>query len=365
MPIFAGTLARYFGMRFLSAVMLVFVSLFLLTALLDYIELMRRAADIPHVSALLVAKTSFYRIPQVTERLMPFCVLIGAMSCYLNLSRRLELVVARSSGVSAWQFIAPALLTAFVLGALATTLYNPVAAILQERSKRFEAEVFGQTEQGFGGGGGPFWASQRDDTGSAIINAKSSRDQGAELSGVSVFTFDNDGAFKQRIEARAAVLHPGVWHLLDARVFEIGTKPEDQSVYLLKTSLTPEQARESFATPETVPFWELPTYITIAEHAGLVAAGYRLQFQKLIARPFLLVAMVFLAAAVSLRFFRFGGVQKMVLSGVAAGFLLYVLSKVTEDLSKADLLHPVAAAWLPVLVGGLTGSIALLYQEDG
>ena len=65
------------------------------------------------------------------------------------------------------------------------------------------------------------------------------------------------------------------------------------------------------------------------------------------------------------RFFRFGGVQKMVLSGVAAGFLLYVLSKVTEDLSKAELMHPVAAAWLPVLVGSLTGFIALLYQEDG
>jgi lipopolysaccharide export system permease protein len=103
----------------------------------------------------------------------------------------------------------------------------------------------------------------------------------------------------------------------------------------------------------------------MTEHAGLGAAGYRLQFQKLIARPFLMMAMVFLAAAVSLRFFRFGGVQKMVLSGVAAGFLLYVLSKVTEDLSKAELMHSVAAAWLPVLAGGLTGFLALLYQEDG
>ncbi len=141
--------------------------------------------------------------------------------------------------------------------------------------------------------------------------------------------------------------------------------PVDMPDYRLKTSLTPEQVRESFATPETVPFWELPLYINIAEHAGLLAAGYRLQFQKLLARPFLFAAMVFLAGAVSLRFFRFGGIQKMVLSGVAAGFLLYVLSKVTDDMSKAELMHPVAAAWLPVLAGGLTGFIALLYQEDG
>ena len=365
MPIFVGTLARYFGLRFLTAVLLVFAGIFALVTLVDYIEMMRRAGDIPNVSAVLVAKTSFYRVPQVVERILPFCILIGAMSCYLNLSRRLELVVARSAGLSAWQFVAPALLVAFVLGLAATAIYNPVSAILQERSKRFEAELFGHTASALSRSGGTFWVGQRTDEGQAIINAVSSRDQGINLNGVSVFTFDTEGRFKQRIEARAAVLEPGVWVLRDARVYALAVLPVKQSEFRLKTSLTPEQVRESFATPETVPFWELPQYIQIAEHAGLVAAGYRLQFQKLLARPFLLAAMVLLAAAVSLRFFRFGGVQKMVLSGVAAGFLLYVLSKVTEDMSKAELMHPVAAAWLPVLAGGVTGFIALLYQEDG
>ena len=365
MLIQGGTLSRYFGLRFLSAVAAVFLGLFLLVALLDYIELMRRAGDIPHVSAMLVAKTSFYRVPQVIERILPFCVLIGAMASYLNLSRRLELVVARSAGMSAWQFITPALVVAFLIGVFGTAVYNPASALLAEQSKRYEAELFGRTLTGLGGAGGSFWASQRNDEGVAIINAKSSRDQGIALTGVTVFTFDNATHFRQRIEARAATLVPGVWQLQDARVYQLGVLPIDLPFYELKTSLTPEQVRESFATPETVPFWELPLYIKIAEHADLAASGYKLQFQKLIARPFLMAAMVFLAAAVSLRFFRFGGVQKMVLSGVAAGFLLYVLAKVTEDLSKAELMHPVTAAWLPVLAGGLTGFIALLYQEDG
>jgi lipopolysaccharide export system permease protein len=275
------------------------------------------------------------------------------------------LVVARAAGMSAWQFVSPALVVAFLIGVFATTVYNPVSAILQEQSKRFEAELFNQNPGGLGGTTTNFWVNQRSNDGQAIIGAKSSRDQGVSLNGVTVFTFDNDGQFKQRIDARAAALEPGVWQLFDARVYELGVLPADHAKFSLKTSLTPEQVRESFATPETVPFWELPSYIELAEHAGLGAAGYRLQFQKLLARPFLLAAMVFLAAAVSLRFFRFGGVQKMVLSGMASGFLLYVLSKVTEDLAKAELMHPVAAAWLPVFVGGLTGFIALLYQEDG
>jgi lipopolysaccharide export system permease protein len=362
-----GTLARYFGLRFLTAVVAVFVGIFALVALVDYIEMMRRSVGEQNASAIMVAKASLYRVPQVTERIMPFAVLIGAMTCYLNLSRRLELVVARAAGMSAWQFITPALIVAWLLGVFATTVYNPVAATLQERSKRLEVEMFGggaQTALQSTGGSG-FWVRQRSSEGQSIINAATTADQGIRLGGVIVFTFDQAGRFQDRIEAKAAVLERGYWRLSDARIYAANVPPKDQQQYLLSTNLTAEQVRESFSTPETVPFWDLPLYIQIAEHSGLVAAGYRLQYQKLLARPFFLAAMVLLAAAVSLRFFRFGGVQKMILSGVGAGFLLYVLSKVTEDLSRAELMHPTAAAWLPVVVGGLTGLVALLHQEDG
>jgi lipopolysaccharide export system permease protein len=362
----AGTLSRYFGLKFLAAVVAVFCGIFALIALVDYIEMMRRSVGEQNASALLAAKVSLYRVPQITERIMPFTVLIGAMSCYLNLSRRLELVIARAAGMSAWQFITPALIVSLALGVLATTVYNPLAAMLQERSRRLEVEVFGGSAQGaMQRSGGNFWVRQRSADGQAIINAATTADQGIRLGGVVVFTYDQTGGFKERIEAKSALLERGFWRLTDARVYGINVPPRDELQYRLRTNLTAEQVRESFATPETVPFWDLPLYIEIADHSGLSAAGYRLQYQKLLARPFYLTAMVLLAAAVSLRFFRFGGVQKMILSGVASGFLLYVLSKVTEDLSKAELMHPAAAAWLPVAVGGLTGLVALLYQEDG
>jgi lipopolysaccharide export system permease protein len=121
----------------------------------------------------------------------------------------------------------------------------------------------------------------------------------------------------------------------------------------------------SFAAPDTVGFWHLPTYIRYAEDSGLAAAGYRLQYQALLARPFLQAAMVLLAASFSLRTFRFGGVPQRLLLGSAAGFSIYVLSKVTEDLSKAELLYPLFAAWLPILAGGLFGFLILLHEEDG
>jgi lipopolysaccharide export system permease protein len=359
------TLIRYFGMRFLGAVMSVFFGIFLLIVLVDYIEMMRRAADVPNLSAWVVAKTSFFRVPQLMERLLPFSVLVGAMTCYLALSRRNELVVARSAGMSAWQFVAPAIIVAFGIGIAATALYNPLSAVMREWSKKLEADMFGDKQSAMAQSTQGFWVRQKSVDGQSIVYAASSQEQGVRLDGVSVFTFDPAGRALERIEAKRASLETGFWRLEGVRVYASGVAPREFETYQVKTNLTSAQVRESFSTPETVPFWDLPAYIEIAERSGLVAAGYKLQYHILIARPFLLSAMVLLACSVSLRFFRFGGITKMVLSGVTAGFLLYVLSKVTEDLSKAELLHPAAAAWLPVLAGGLTGFVVLLYQEDG
>jgi lipopolysaccharide export system permease protein len=333
--------------------------------LVDYIEMVRRTSGLASASAIVVAETSLFRVPQLLEKMMPFCVLIGTMTCYLALSRRLELVVARAAGVSAWQFIAPALASALMLGLLATIGYNPMSANLREHSKRMEAELFGGAPGGGVQDAAGFWINQVNAEGQVIINAARSEQQGVRLTGLTLFRFDTNYQFKERIEAREATLEEGRWVFKSVRRYSLDAPPIEQERFELQTSLTPAQVRNSFSTPETVSFWQLPSYIRSSESSGFATAGYRLQYHKLIAQPFLLAAMVMLAASVSLRFFRFGGVQKMILSGVGAGFLLYVLSKVTEDLSKAELMHPIAAAWLPVFMGGLTGFLVLLYQEDG
>jgi lipopolysaccharide export system permease protein len=365
MSMLNNTLGRYFAGRFVVSAVGVFASIFVLLVLIDYIEMVRKTSGLVSASAIMVAETSLFRVPQLLEKMMPFCILIGAMTCYLALSRRLELVVARAAGVSAWQFISPALASALLLGVIATVAYNPMSANLRELSKKMEAELFGSAPGGGLQDAAGFWINQVTTEGQAIINAARSEQQGVRLTGLTVFRFDPDFTFKERIEAREATLEDGYWLFKGVRRYSLDAPAVDQDRWSLKTSLTPAQVRNSFSTPETVSFWQLPGYIQSSESSGFATAGYRLQWHKLVAQPFLLAAMVMMAASVSLRFFRFGGVQKMVLSGVGAGFLLYVLSKVTEDLSKAELMHPIAAAWLPVCVGGLTGFLALLYQEDG
>ena len=312
-------------MRFLTAVASVFAGVFVLIVLVDYVELMRRTADVPNVSAWLVAKISFFRVPQITERMLPFWVLVGAMSCYLGLSRRNELVVARAAGMSAWQFVAPAADRARSSSGWSrprsTIRSRPRCA---KRSKRLEAEIFGDTRRP---------AAKRATASGCASAATTASRSSTRIEPRAGRAADERQRLRVRSGRPLSRAHRGQarrrWSPATggssrrARLCG-GEPPRDRETYLVKTNLTAEQVRESFSTPETVPFWQLPAYIEIAERAGLTAAGYRLQYQTADRAAVSAAAMVLLAAAFSLRFFRFGGVQKMVLGGVASGFLLYV-----------------------------------------
>ena len=94
------TLGRYLAVRFLRSVAAVFGILFLIIYLGDFVELLRRASDAQRASAGLLAYLALLRTPTIAEQVLPFAVLGGAMFAFVNLSRRLELVIARSAGVS-------------------------------------------------------------------------------------------------------------------------------------------------------------------------------------------------------------------------------------------------------------------------
>lgn len=357
------TLTRYLAARFLQMILAIFATIFCLMFVVVFVELLRRASDIPQAGTATVALMTIMRVPAAAEMILPFAVLFGAMATFVNLTRRLELIVARAAGVSVWQFLFPPVLAALAIGIVSVTLYNPLSALMKQRSDQMELELFGiegsvRIDHGK-------WFRLNGVDGSAIMHATEYRAGGLELAGVSVNVYQKDGSFLERVEAARAKLLAGVWVLEDARVSAPGEESRAVGSYLLATDQTPEQLASDATAPQGTPFWDLPRIGESRREAGLDPTGYRLQFQTLLARPLLLVAMVLLAASFSLRFFRFGGIARTISGGVVAGFVLYIVTKIFSDLGGAGMISPVVAAWSPALVGSMLGTLTLLHSEDG
>ncbi len=361
---FTRTFFFYIARRFILAVLATYGTVFMLIMVIDFVEQVRSVNDVARVGIGQVALLTFYRVPGISEVVLPFAVLIAAMFCFIELSRKLELVVVRAAGMSAWQFLSPAMVSAMLIGVLAATVYNPLVNEMRTRSLRLEAEIFGR-HTASGDARENIWMRQSSGEGQAVINARASNDGGRSLTMVNVIVFNPDNSFRERIDASTATLKDGYWDMTNVQITPVGKEPRQLANYKLPTHLTADQVRENLSAAEDVSFWELPKYIAMSHAAGLPASRFELQYQTLLARPAMLLAMVLLAAAASLKFIRLGGLAQSILGGVVAGFLLYVGSEVSGNLGRSGLLNPVVAAWTPALVGALMGFMVLLNREDG
>ena len=356
-----GVLGRYFAASYARSVLGVFAAVLALIFTLDFVDTLRRAGSIQGAGGGIVAWLAVLHTPIVAEQALPFIVLIGAMAAFLNLSRRLELTVARAAGVSVWQFLTPALALALAFGVAEIAAFNPLSTSMKRQAAGLEAKLFGAGARDAGG----FWLRQKTIDGQSIIHVEGRDPDRDGYLGVEAYVFDPDGSFVQRIDAKSAQLREGYWEMTDAQVVAPGDEGEEDGVYLLATSLTREQLSQSFVPPDTVSFYALKGLAEQVRGAGLDATPYVLRRQQLMALPLSLAAMTLVAACFSLRLFRMGGVQRMVLGGVAAGFVLYVITKIVGDLGNAGFVSATFAAWSPAVGGCLFGVYVLLHQEDG
>jgi len=372
---FAQTLTLYVGRRFLLSSITMLTTLTLLVSLFDFIELLRRAATRPDASFALVASIAGLRMPFLSIQIMPFAILLGGILAFWRLTRSSELIVARATGVSAWGFLLGPIVVALTFGCLAIAAISPVSSAMLSRAERL-----GATFLRAGGGvtalaGGRLWLRQADRElepgGVAIISGRptvllsSRRNLDFSIEDVTIWRLSANDRALQRISVPRAQLLPGRWVLENAVLFGADRLPMPATTLTIVTDLTPDRIEDSFASPDTLSFWALPGFIAILEQAGFSAIRHRLQFQSLLALPALSVAMALLAAGFSMRPSRQGGVARMLGAGVAAGFALFVLDKVTAEFGESGALPVWLAAWAPCIAGLLLAMGLLLHLEDG
>ena len=358
-------LRRYLAQRFAIAVLGTFTLCALLIFMIDIVELLRQAGKFGRVPSGKIAWMAILRLPAYTEMLLPFCVLVGSIGTLLMFNRKSELTVMRAAGMSAFQFVRPGLMVAFAFGVFSVTVYNPMAAWARSESERLFAEAFGREMTVLRSEGNGAWLRQEGADGASVLHAAAAHGSGLILHEVMFLQFDSAGRFLERVDGARATLFDGFWEINAASVTRTGQKPEAYDTYTVSTALSPERVADALGSAITVSIWELPGLIEVTEKAGLSADRFRVQYALLLARPLLLLVMVLLAATVSLRSFRSGGIQTMVATGLIGGFGFFLFSEISRQVGIAGLAPPMLAVGAPVVLG-LCGALAvLLHQEDG
>jgi lipopolysaccharide export system permease protein len=358
------TLYRYLAVQFFLGVVVVYCAFLLLAFSIDVVDLLNRTAA-HSVGTTVVVGMAVLQLPDLGQKMLPFAILLGGVFTFARLSRSQELVATRAAGVSAWDFLLPPLAVAVLIGICAVTVFTPVSARMFAQFAGMEARyVKGEASQLSVSQNG-LWLRQGNEKQQSVIHALRVADQGQHLEDVIVFLYGSEDQFKGRIDAKTGELQDHAWLLKDAWVSGAGGTPQHHDTYMLETTLTPAQIQESFASPDTLSFWDLPGFIRAAQAAGFSALRYQLYLYTLYALPALFAAMVFMAASFSLRLAREGGVSKVIMLSAACGFGTYFFSDLTRVLGQSGTVPVLLAATAPAIAAILIGMTLLFNQEDG
>lgn len=359
-------IARNYAVHFLALIGILLSVIYIF----DVVELMRRAAKIDGVPFESLLTLAAFKLPEAGQAMLPFAVMFAAIYTCWRLTKTQEIVVMRAAGLSAWQFLAPMVLTAAVFGVITTTAINPVSAVLLGRYDQREAEVMQTDASQMTVARTGIWLRQplgldgRDKAGYALLRAGSFDEAQWRLTNVTLFSFDAEDQFLERLDSPIAYLRDGYWEFRNARLHRAdGTTGYE--VKYIATALTASKIEETFSAPETVSFWSIPEYINIMEETGFPTIRLQIHFQSLLAKPILFAALIFLAATFSLRPPRFGGTGMLIGLGVLAGFFIFFVESMLQAFGLSQKIPVFMAAWTPAILALLLGVTALLHTEDG
>ena len=363
-----GILGRYLTKQILLNFLAVLLMVSGVILMFEVIELLRRTADRPDVDFVFIIKMATSKLPRTFEMVFPFVMMIAAMVTFWKVSRSNEFIIIRAAGVSVWGFLTPVLLTVFAIGLFNIMVINPISSHLYEVHETLDYRFKTKNPQAVLFSSKGLWIREAVDEDTVLVlEAKSVQQKNAMLLlwQVTILEMGPQAQLLKRVEAYAGELYDHKINLKNVKVYTAGQPTQTYDSIDYETTLTADRIKENFIDPEAISFWNLPDTIRFYEASGFSALRHHMRYLSLWSSPFLLCAMVLVAAIFALRAnTRRGGVMSLIIGGISTGFVLYFLSQVIYAFGINGYIPATLAVWLPTLIVMMISVSVLLHTEE-
>ncbi|MBX9804685.1 MAG: LPS export ABC transporter permease LptG [Alphaproteobacteria bacterium] len=337
-----------------------------LISLFEGSELIRRSIGKPNIDLSIIFEMIILKLPNHFQILLPFIVLMSTMVVFYRLNHTQEIVAARSSGLSIWQFLSGLMVFVLTLGFLQLVILNPLSAAMSNRLENLDAAYFSGASSRIAISETGLWLRESTTNRQTIIHTGFVQPNTKTFTNVTFHNYQPNGTYETRIDATSAILQKGHWELRDAVIWQDKEGAfKNYPIMKIATPLTIEKIQDSNTSPETISFWSLPKFIDILDKSGLSSINYRLYWHGQIAKLGIMMAMILLAAAFGIRPIRQGGTVLYITMGICSGFALYFLNDIVYALGRGGQIPILLAAWAPTLIMTLLSLALLLHLEDG
>jgi lipopolysaccharide export system permease protein len=300
------------------------------------------------------------RLPQLVQRFLPFCVLLGTLITLFTLNQNSEIVAMKAAGLSAHQILAPLLVTSLLIAAIAFIFNERVVARSTGTLSAWQAAEFGALPSGSEALTN-IWVRDGDD----LIHADlvEGRDAATRLTGVQVFD-RSGGKMARTLNAATGRYTDKGWLLSSVRIFDVvsGTV-QQRSEMITASSVRPDQFTLASIQGNATPFWKLGPAISDLEAAGRPTAELQAAYWHKISGPLSTILMPLLGGVAAFGLARSGKLFVRAVIGMALGFAYFIADNFGLAMGNLGAYPPFVAAWAPFLLFLLVGE-AVLYRTE-
>ncbi len=361
---------RYIAGHFLTKFLQItcgFSLLIFLINLLDTIEKVRGSDEVPFA---ITAFMAFLQIPDFLNEIAPSLILIAAITTFFFLSSKSEVTIIRSSGFSLWQVLQPIAFSALLLGIFWVIVFGPISVMMGEKFNNLEGKYVRKERREMVAPANGIWLKQinvNNPEEDIIIQAKKVVKNTLELDDVTLWFFDKNGQFYQKIDAENMFLENHDWLLQNITINDSKDLNKKLKAYVVPTNLEADFITQTvinnFQNVKLFSVFQLPKLINDLQSSGFASTKFRVYFNSLLSKPFLFVAMTLIACFFGITHTRNNKSIFMMFVGITLGLILYITSGIVNALGSSGLIPIFASTWTIAIIC-LSIGILLIYRKE-
>ncbi len=314
---------------------------------------------------------SLYRLPDFILKTLPLIILISGMITFIKLSKSLEIIAAKTSGVTFTNILIGPIILTLMIGLITTTLLNPLASLSNSFSHQYlislgvtkPAEIQLNTKGIF--------LREALKSGFIVTRADKINRIGTILYNVNRLEFNGDNILEKRVQAPKSQLIDGVWVFKDATIWQTNSINDIKNISKYTrseikyyTEVTQEQILNSFSDPSMISIWNLPKFIHQLQTSGFEARKHLRYFQTELARPLILLAMLLIGCAFTTTSTVRKSISVIIVLSLMSGFGLYSFDRLIASLADNNQVPIFISAVGPPLSGIFLSLSILIFREE-
>lgn len=355
-------LHRYWLREFFKLFGVIQTLILVLFVVIDYLSRMEKFLE----SSISLSHALWYvllKLPFMFVQLTPAALLLAVIAVFGLMNRNNELTAVKSSGISVYFLVKPAIFASILLAGLMFFIGESLVPLSMSKAnhiRQYEMRKQNQVSQNRN----DIWIK----SGNTLVHIRFFDPVQQTVAGVCATTLTDDFTLVSRIDARHGSYELDQWLLEDVveQTYNPDTADYDvtlSDMKLVDLGLIPRDLDELVKKSDEMGFFELRAYVKKVRSEGYDPTSYQVDMHGKIAFPFICVIMALTGAAAGMREFTRNNLPAAIGLGVMICLSYWVIYGISLSMGYAGVLPAMLAPWLANAFFLCAGFVFLIHTE--